>query len=53
MGHAHPKAGPVAFLLIDQVKDGMANLHDNIPDIEDLEELLNYFDHTYVSGTFR
>ena len=31
---------------------GMAFFHD-IPDSEDLEELLNYIDQTYVSGTFR
>ena len=41
-----------AFLPLDQMKDGMTFL-DNIPDIEDLEELLNYFDQIYVSGTFR
>ena len=43
----------LAFLPLDQVKNGIAFLCDNITDIEDLEELLNYFDQTYVSGTFR
>ena len=33
------------------VTDGIVFFRDKIPNTEDLEELLNYFDQTYVSGS--
>ena len=43
----------LAFLPVDEVEQGMAHLKDVIPDHPGMEELLNYFDSTYVTGTFR
>lgn len=41
----------LAFLPVDKVSDGMQYLRENTP--EGSEELLDYFDATYVSGSFR
>ena len=41
----------LAFLLEDEVEEGMDYLRNIIPD--GLESLLEYFDSTYVSGTYR
>ena len=41
----------LAFLPVDDVADGMGYLKDNTPD--GLEGLFEYFDKTYVSGSFR
>ena len=41
----------LAFLPEDKVVEGMSFLRENIPD--GLEPLLEYFDSTYVSGTYR
>lgn len=41
----------LAFLPLDRVHDGLQFLKENIP--EGLDELVSYFDSTYVSGTFR
>ena len=41
----------LAFLQEDDVPEGMAYLRENIPD--GLESLRQYFDGTYVSGTYR
>ena len=46
----------LAFLPAVEVPDGMAYLRGNIPEWEgkeQLEQLLNYFDRTYLSGSFR
>ena len=43
----------LAFLPVDEVEQGMAYLKDITPDHPGMEELLNYFDSTYVTGTFR
>ena len=41
----------LAFLPVGNVSDGLDYLRNNTP--EDCERLLEYFDKTYVSGTFR
>ena len=41
----------LAFLPVGNVSDGMDYLRNNTPD--ECERLLDYFDKTYVSGTFR
>jgi len=41
----------LAFLPLDDISDGMAYLRENTPD--GLEPLIDYFDSTYVSGTYR
>ncbi|KAL8590500.1 hypothetical protein ACOMHN_010936 [Nucella lapillus] len=41
----------LAFLPVDEVPTGMEYLHNNTPD--GAEELLEYFEATYVRGTFR
>lgn len=41
----------VAFLPINDVPRGMAFLRNNIPD--GTEDLIQYFDETYVTGTYR
>ena len=41
----------LAFLPVDGIVQGLAYLRERMPD--DLEQLVNYFDATYVSGTFR
>lgn len=41
----------LALLPEDRVQEGMAYLKDNIP--EGLEGLVEYFDSTYVTGTYR
>ena len=41
----------LAFLPIENVQEGMVLLKDNTP--EEFENLLSYFDKTYVTGTFR
>ncbi|KAL8622930.1 hypothetical protein ACOMHN_027051 [Nucella lapillus] len=41
----------LAFLPVDEVPTGMEYLRDNTPD--GAEELLEYFEATYVRGTFR
>lgn len=44
------KIGGLAFLPINDVKEGMVYLHTII--LHDAEPLLDYFDPTYVNGTF-
>ena len=41
----------LAFLPVSDVDDGMAFLKENVP--EEVIPLLNYFDSTYVSGSYR
>ena len=41
----------LAFLPVDEVKEGMEHLKCRIPD--GAQELVNYFDKTYVNGTYR
>ena len=41
----------LAFLPVQDVEEGMAYLKDNVPN--DGAPLLDYFDATYVSGTYR
>ena len=41
----------LAFLPEDKVQDGMAYLREHTPD--GMEELVDYFDSVYVTGTFR
>lgn len=41
----------LAFLPVDDVSSGMEYLQNNTPD--GCEALLEYFDRTYVTGTFR
>ena len=41
----------LAFLPLDQVKEGMEYLQSVCP--EELEDLLNYFNTTYVSGSYK
>ena len=41
----------LAFLPVENVTDGMAYLREIVP--EGLQDLLEYFDSTYVTGTFR
>ena len=41
----------LAFLPVDQVQEGMDYLKAHTPD--SLEPLVEYFDSTYVNGTFR
>ena len=41
----------LAFLPVDEVKEGMEHLKRRIPD--GAQELVNYFDKTYVNGTYR
>lgn len=43
----------LAFLPMDRVSDGMQFLRENIPDQPGLDDLLSYFDSTYVTGTYR
>lgn len=43
----------LAFLPIDEVANGMDYLMENIPDVEGLEGLVDYFSSTYVFGTCR
>jgi hypothetical protein len=44
----------LAFLPIDKVTDGMLYLKEHLlQDVPSLDELLTYFDTTYVSGTLR
>jgi len=44
----------LAFLPVDRVSDGMQHLRDNIPpEYAGLDDLLNYFDIIYVTGTHR
>lgn len=43
----------LAFLPTDEVTNGMVHLQTRIPDVDGLEELVNYFDRTYVTGWFR
>ena len=46
----------LSFLPVTDVPNSMAYLRSNVPDCkvtDDLEELLNYFDKTYVSETHR
>ena len=43
----------LAFLLVDQVEDGLRHVRDNMPDVAGLDDLLAYFDETYVRGTSR
>ena len=44
----------LAFLPLDQVKEGMAIIRDKIPiDVPESTNLVDYFDKTYVNGTFR
>ena len=43
----------LAFLPPSDINEGLKYLRDNIPDVDRLEELLTYFDNTYVSGTIR
>ncbi|KAK2168885.1 hypothetical protein LSH36_13g02114 [Paralvinella palmiformis] len=42
-----------AFLPVDRVSDGMQHLRSNIPEYASLDDLLNYFDTVYVTGTYR
>ena len=42
----------LAFLLVDQVEDGLRHVRDNMPDVAGLDDLLAYFDETYVRGTY-
>ncbi|KAH3741657.1 hypothetical protein DPMN_048382 [Dreissena polymorpha] len=41
----------LAFLPVADVKEGMQVLQESIPD--GLESLFEYFDSTYVNGTYR
>ena len=41
----------LAFLPVDKVSDGMRFLQDAAPD--NLQDLTEYFDSTYVSGQYR
>ncbi len=41
----------LAFLPVDNIEEGLGHLRGRVP--EALEPLLNYFDATYVSGTYR
>ena len=43
----------LAFLPFDQVTDGIQHLCDNIQQHAGLNDLWNYFDTTYVTGTYR
>ena len=47
----------LAFLPVDDVADGTKHNRDNIPECgesqRDLNELVDYFDRTYGSGTVR
>ncbi|KAL8577385.1 hypothetical protein ACOMHN_060207 [Nucella lapillus] len=44
----------LAFLPLNDVQEGMAFLRINLPqDPPEVEDLLNYFDQTYVSGRYR
>lgn len=44
----------LAFLPCDKISEGLVFLRDNIPeDPEELEDLLDYFDATYISGLYR
>ena len=45
------KLDGLAFLPTDEVQEGMQYLRANAP--EGTADLLDYFDSTYVSGTFR
>jgi len=45
------KMDGLAFLPVEDVKDGMAYLKNIVP--EEVETLLNYFDATYVNGKYR
>jgi len=43
----------LAFLPLHEVYDGMQYLKDNIPDVPGLNDLVAYFDATYVRGVTR
>ena len=43
----------LAFLPLHEVHDGMQYLKDNIPDVPGLDDLVAYFDATYVRGVTR
>ena len=43
----------MAFLPLDKVEDGLCHVRDSMPDVAGLDDLLTYFDTTYVRGTFR
>ena len=43
----------LAFLPIDEVAIVMGYLIENIPDVEGLKDLVDYFSSTYVFGTHR
>ena len=43
----------LAFLPVDEVTIGMEYLRRNIPNAEQLQDLVDYFDATYVSGRTR
>jgi len=45
------KMDGLAFLPVEDVKDGMAYLKNIVP--QEAESLLNYFDTTYVNGKYR
>ena len=42
----------MAFLPLDKVEDGLRHVRDSMPDVTGLDDLLTYFDQTYVCGTF-
>jgi len=43
----------LAFLPEVEIAEGMAYLKSNVPEVNGLEDLLSYFDVTYVSGALR
>jgi len=43
----------LAFLQVSDVSDGLQYLRTNIPNINDLDDLVTYFDRTSVSGCLR
>jgi hypothetical protein len=43
----------LAYLPVDDVPAGMAYIRQNTPDVDGLEDLVSYFDSTYVSGAVR
>ncbi|XP_076047371.1 uncharacterized protein LOC143028903 [Oratosquilla oratoria] len=43
----------LAFLPEEEITTGMEYLMENIPDVEGLDSLVDYFNATYVSGSFR
>jgi len=42
----------MAFLPLDKVEDGLRHVRGSMPDVAGLDDLLTYFDQTYVCGTF-